>query len=80
MLSGLLMFYSLVHVLHFVGFFHRDEILGNDILTIGYIVRNVFFCFYIMIALDALLLHVSAIACFLWSHIPDMFLVEPLNR
>ncbi|KAH0339549.1 hypothetical protein KCU81_g7177, partial [Aureobasidium melanogenum] len=57
MLSGLLMFYSLVHVLHFIGFFHRDEIPWNDIFKIGYIVRDISFCFYIVITLEALLLH-----------------------
>ncbi|KAG9606298.1 hypothetical protein KCU77_g180, partial [Aureobasidium melanogenum] len=57
MLSGLLMFYSLVHVMQFIGFFHRDEIPWREVLTIGYIVRDVFLYFYIAISLEALLLH-----------------------
>ncbi|KAH0323701.1 hypothetical protein KCU74_g8347, partial [Aureobasidium melanogenum] len=57
MLSGLLMFYSLVNVMQFIGFFHRDEIPWREILTIGYIVRDVFLYVYIFINLDALLLH-----------------------
>ncbi|KAG9858600.1 hypothetical protein KCU98_g542, partial [Aureobasidium melanogenum] len=57
MLSGLLMFYSLVHVMQFISFFHRDEIPWREILTIGYIVRDVFLYVYIFINLVALLLH-----------------------
>ncbi|KAH0346169.1 hypothetical protein KCU83_g7491, partial [Aureobasidium melanogenum] len=57
MLPGLLMFHSLVHTMQSIGFFHRDEIPWRDILTIGYIVRNIFLYFYIMITLEALLLH-----------------------
>ncbi|KAH0365946.1 hypothetical protein KCU65_g5674, partial [Aureobasidium melanogenum] len=56
MLPGLLMFYSLVHILHFIGFFNRDEIPWHDVLTVGYFVRDILFCFYIMITLEALLL------------------------
>lgn len=60
MLSGLIMFFSLVLVLHFIGFFGRNDIAWRDVDTIGYIMRDFFLYMWIAITLEALLLHVSA--------------------
>lgn len=60
MLSVIVMFLSLVHVLHFIGFFDDGEIPWHEVLTIGFIVRDFFLYLWIMKTLEALLLHVSA--------------------
>lgn len=60
MVSGLIMFYSLVLLLRFFDFFDRDETLWRDIMEIAYMVQDVFLYMWIVMTLKALLLHVRA--------------------